>query len=292
MRTALEIIGPLIIGYILDNHISLNMAKGDFLKIGKLLAVYLIIYVLSGLFSNLALISFELAANRISFNVQKDVYKHVMKFPISYFDNLPAGSIVSRITNDTNKLKLMFQLVLSDMTTSTIMIICIYGMIIITNFPVAILFLTLVPIIYIIFKDLRYKTAKYTSLNREYVGDINSSINENIQNMEVIQAFNKEDYIKSEFDEINKNIYKTNMEMTKAKSYGGFRAIDILSYVGTILYFIFRYGRITGIYQVTVGNMYIVIDYISSIFNNISTVVTRFGELEQSYASATHILIC
>ncbi|NLL82555.1 MAG: ABC transporter ATP-binding protein [Tissierellia bacterium] len=290
VRTALEIIGPLIIGYILDNHISLNMAKGDFLKIGKLLAVYLIIYVLSGLFSNLALISFELAANRISFNVQKDVYKHVMKFPISYFDNLPAGSIVSRITNDTNKLKLMFQLVLSDMTTSTIMIICIYGMIIITNFPVAILFLTLVPIIYIIFKDLRYKTAKYTSLNREYVGDINSSINENIQNMEVIQAFNKEDYIKSEFDEINKNIYKTNMEMTKAKSYGGFRAIDILSYVGTILVLLyFGIGRITGIYQVTVGNMYIVIDYISSIFNNISTVVTRFGELEQSYASATHI---
>ena len=141
VRTALEIIGPLIIGYILDNHVSLNMTMVDFISIGKFLAVYLIIYILSGLFSNLALVSFELAANKISFNVQKDVYKHVMMFPISYFDNLPAGNIVSRITNDTNKLKLMFQLVLSDMTTSTIMIVSIYAMILITNFPVAILFL-------------------------------------------------------------------------------------------------------------------------------------------------------
>lgn len=290
VRTALEIIGPLIIGYILDNHVSLNMTRVDFISIGKFLAVYLIIYILSGLFSNVALVSFELAANKISFNVQKDVYKHVMMFPISYFDNLPAGNIVSRITNDTNKLKLMFQLVLSDMTTSTIMIVSIYAMILITNFPVAILFLALTPIIYIIFKDLRYKTSKYTTLNREYVGDINSIINENIQNIEIIQAFNKEDYVKREFDDINNNIFKTNMEMTKVRSYGGYRAIDALSYVGTILVLLyFGIGKITGVYEVTIGSMYIVIDYVSSIFNNISTVVTRFGELEQSYASATHI---
>lgn len=290
VRTAMEIIGPLIIGYILNNHISLNMETSNFLSILKLLGIYLIVYLLSGLFSNLALLSFEKAANKIAFSVQKDVYKHVTKLPIAYFDNLPAGNIVSRITNDTNKLKMMFQLILADMTTSTIMIVSIYGMILITNFVAAILLLVLVPIIYIIFRDLRHKTAKYTTLNRNYVGDINSSINENIQNMEMIQAFNKEDYIKEEFDDINDKIFETNIEMTKVRSYGGYRAIDALSYVGTVLVLLyFGIGRITGSYAVTVGSMYIVIDYVTKIFNNISTVVTRFGELEQSYASATHI---
>lgn len=185
---------------------------------------------------------------------------------------------------------MMFQLILADMTTSTIMIVSIYGMILVTNFPVGIMLLVLVPIIYIIFNDLRYKTAKYTTLNRSYVGDINSSINENIQNMEIIKAFNKEDYIKDEFDNINDNIFDTNLEITKVRSYGGYRAIDILGYVGTIIVLLyFGVGRITGIYAVTVGSMYIAIDYVSKIFNNINTVVTRFGELEQSYASATHI---
>lgn len=290
VRTAMEIIGPVIIGFILNNYIKLDLGRSDFISIIKLLVIYLIVYLLSGLFSNLALISFEEAANKIAFSVQKDVYEHVTKLPISYFDNLPAGNIVSRITNDTNKLKMMFQLILADMTTSTIMIVSIFGMILITNFTVGILLLILVPIIYIIFRDLRYKTAKYTTLNRNYVADINSSINENIQNMEIIQSFNKERYIKDEFDNINKNIFETNLEMTKVRSYGGYRAIDALSYVGTVIVLLyFGVGRITGSYAVTVGSMYIVIDYVTKIFNNISTVVTRFGELEQSYASATHI---
>lgn len=290
IRTALEIIGPMIIGFILNNHISLDMQMSDFISIIKLLGIYLLIYIFCGLFGNLALLAFEQAANEISFNVQKDVYKHVAQLPISYFDSLPAGDIVSRITNDTNRLKMMFQLILADMTTSSIMIISIYAMILITNFTVAILLLILVPIIYIIFRDLRYKTSKYTTLNREYVGDINASINENIQNMEVIQTFNKEDYVKDEFDHINENILKTNLEVTKVRSYGGYRAIDALSYVGTIIVLLyFGVGKITGSYVVTVGSMYIVIDYVSKIFNNVSTIVTRFGELEQSYASATHV---
>lgn len=290
VSTAMEIIGPLIIGYILNNHIRIGMESKDFITILKLLVVYLIVYLLSGWFSNLAVVSFEKAANVISFNVQKDVYKHVTRLPISYFDSLPAGDIVSRITNDTNKLKMMFQLILADMVTSTIMIVSIYGMILVVNFPVGLLLLILVPIIYIIFRNLRYKTAKYTTLNRSYVGDINSSINENIQNMEIIQSFNKEGYIKNEFDEINEKIFKTNLEMTKVRSYGGYRAIDALSYVGTLLVLLyFGVGKITGVYAVTIGSMYIVIDYVSKIFTSTSTVVTRFGELEQSYASAMHI---
>ncbi len=290
VRTAMEIIGPLIIGYILNNLIRLDLQRADFISILKLLGIYLLVYLFSGLFSNLALVSFEKAANEIAFSVQKDVYEHVTKLPISYFDKLPAGSIVSRITNDTNKLKMMFQLILADITTSTIMIISIYAMILVTNFLVGIMLLVLVPLIYIIFNDLRKKTRKYTTLNRSYIGDINSSINENIQNMEIIQAFNREAYIKEEFDKINEKIFKTNLEMTKVRSYGGYRAIDIVSYLGTVIVLLyFGVGRITGIYAVTVGSMYIAIDYVSKVFNNIQTVVTRFGEFEQSYASAIHI---
>lgn len=290
IRTGMEIIGPLIIGFILNNHIKLGLKRDDFISIALLLLAYLLVYLLSGLFSNLALISFEKSANNIAFSVQKEVYNHISKLPISYFDNLPSGSIVSRITNDTNNLKIMFRLILADLATSTIMIISIYSMIIITNWPVAIMLLILLPLIYIIFKDLRLKTRKYTTLNRNYIGDINSSINENIQNMEIIQAFNKEDYIKDEFDKINNKIFMTNLEMTKVRSYGGYRAIDIVAYIGTVIVLLyFGIGKITNIYLVSIGSLYITIDYVTKIFNNIQTFVTRFGEFEQSYASASHI---
>ena len=290
VRTSMEIIGPLIIGFILNNYIKIGLEMSEIKSIMLLLLIYLVVYLLSGWFSTWAVISFEKAANKIAFNVQKDVYDHITKLPISYFDNLPSGSIVSRITNDTNKLKMMFQLVLAEITTSTIMIVSLYVMILVTNFPVGIMLLILVPLIYLVFKNARHKTSKYTSLNRAYISDINSVINENIQNMEIVQAFNKEDYIKDEFDHINDKIFETNLEISKFRSYGEFRAIDILGFVATVIVLLyFGLGKITGIYAITLGGMYIAIDYVAKIFNNLKTVSRRFVELEQSYASATHI---
>lgn len=290
IRTAMEIIGPLIVGFILNNYIKVGLDTKDFKSIILLLSIYLVVYLLSGWFSNWAIISFEKAANKIAFSAQKDVYDHVTKLPISYFDNLPSGSIVSRITNDTNKLKMMFQLILAEMTTSTIMIVSLYTMILITNTIVGIMLLILVPIIYFVFKDLKYKSSKYTSLNRSYIGDINSVINENIQNMEIVKAFNQEGYIKEEFNSVNEKILETNLEIAKVRSYGGFRAIDIIGFIATVIVLLyFGLGKITGNYAITVGSMYIVIDYVAKIFDNLKTVVRRYGELEQSYASATHI---
>ncbi|MDO5755493.1 MAG: ABC transporter ATP-binding protein [Tissierellia bacterium] len=290
IQTSMEIIGPLIIGYILNHHIHREMVKADFFAIIKLLGIYLIIYLCSGLFSNLSRISFERAANRIAYAIQKDVYRHVQELPISYFDALPAGNIVSRITNDTNRLKAMFQVILAELLTSLIMFIGIYLMIIFTNFPVALLLLLLAPIIYIIFIDLRVKTARYTTNIRKLTADINASINENIQNMEIIQVFNEEDHIKDEFNRINRGIFANQMKMTKVKAYGGYRAIDALQYVGTVLVLLyFGTGRITGAYAVSIGSMYIVIDYVNRIFNNITKLVTRFGEMEQAYVSGAHV---
>ena len=290
VRTSMEIIGPLIIGFILNNHIKIGLKTSDIRSIMILLLAYLAVYLLSGWFSTWTVISFEKAANKIAFAVQKDVYNHITKLPISYFDNLPSGSIVSRITNDTNKLKMMFQLVLAEMTTAVIMIVSLYGMILVTNFRVGLMLLVLAPLIYIVFKNLRHKTAKYTALNRAYVGDINSVINENIQNMEIVQAFNKEEYIKDEFDCINDKILGTNLAISKFRSYGEFRAIDILGFVATVIVLLyFGLGKITGAYAITLGSMYISIDYTAKIFDNLKTVSRRFVELEQSYASATHI---
>src|SRR5690625_678311 len=95
LRTGLEIIGPMII------------ANKDFKDIALYLFIYFIVFVLSGILLNRSRVYFQISANKIAARVQKDVYDKVSSFPISYFDNLPAGKIASRVTNDTNKLKTM-----------------------------------------------------------------------------------------------------------------------------------------------------------------------------------------
>lgn len=290
IRTVMEIIGPMIIGYILNHYIKRNMMAEDVRAIAGWLILYLLVYVLCGVFSNFSRIFFEKAANNIAYYVQQDVYQHVQELPISYFDSLPAGNIVSRITNDTNRLKSMFQLILADMVTAFVMIVGLYLMILVRNFSAAMLLLIFVPIVYAIFTHLRVHTANYTRTVRRLTGDINADINEDIQNMEIIQALNKENYIKQEFDRTNRNIFHTGLKLTKLKSYSGYRAIDTLQLVGAVVVlFYFGMGRITGWYVVSIGSMYIVIDYVTKIFNNTNTMVSRFGELEQAYASAMHI---
>lgn len=290
LRTSMEILGPIVIGYVLNEFVAKNNISGNFLTIIKYLAIYLVIYVACGIFSNLSMIYFELAANNVTYFVQNDIYKHINELPIEYFDNLAAGSIVSRITNDTMRLKIMFQLILADIATAAIMIIAIYIMMVVTNIKVSLMLLILFPLVFLIFYDYRYKSAKHNKRIRHLVSKINANINENINNMEIIQALNVKKTIKDKFDKINKEIFSNNLALTKLRSYGGYRAIDIIGLLSTvIILFYFGYGQITKNYPVTVGGLYIIIDYTSKIFSNVSVIVTRFGDMEQAYASASHI---
>lgn len=290
LRTSMEILGPIVIGYVLNEFVAKNNISGNFLTIIKYLAICLVIYVACGIFSNLSMIYFELAANNVTYFVQNDIYKHINELPIEYFDNLAAGSIVSRITNDTMRLKIMFQLILADIATAAIMIIAIYIMMVVTNIKVSLMLLILFPLVFLIFYDYRYKSAKHNKRIRHLVSKINANINENINNMEIIQALNVKKTIKDKFDKINKEIFSNNLALTKLRSYGGYRAIDIIGLLSTvIILFYFGYGHITKNYPVTVGGLYIIIDYTSKIFSNVSVIVTRFGDMEQAYASASHI---
>lgn len=289
-RTILEILGPMVIAYILNNLLGKNMTMDSIKKIAMFLVLYFFIYLSIAFLLNKARLSFEKSANKIALMIQKDVYNKVQTFPISYFDNLPSGKISSRITKDANKLKTMFQLLLSDILTSAILIVGLYTTIFVTNKIAALMLLILFPLVILIFKTYLDKTYFYTSKIKKYTADVNAKINEYIQNMEIIQAFNQEETIDSKFDKTNKKIYDINMKLSKLRSCSGYRAMDILNYLATIVVIIyFSVGSITGKYAVTVGSLYMVIDYTSKLFNNMTTIIMRFGDVEDALSSADHI---
>lgn len=289
-RTILEIIGPMIIAYLINNVLKNKMTDKDVKLISLLLTLYFIVFIVTGILLNRSRVYFQISANKIASRVQKDVYDKVSTFPISYFDNLPSGKIASRITNDTNKLKTMFQLLFSDIINSLILIIGLYITLLFTDTIAALMLLILMPIVYIIFKTYLNKTYAYTKEIKIYTADINAKINEYIQNMEIIQVFNREGFIFNKFDKINKKIYDINIELSKLRSYSGYRAMDIIQFLAIIIVLIyFGLGSITKVYLVTVGSLYMAIDYTTKIFNNINTIIMRFGDVEDAYSSANHI---
>lgn len=290
LRTILEIIGPMIIAFVINDVLKSRLTPQSYKKIAILLFIYFIVFVLSGILLNRSRVNFQIAANKIASKVQKDVYDKVSTFPISYFDNLPSGKIASRITNDTNKLKTMFQLLFSDIINSLILIIGLYITLLFTDTIAALMLLILMPIVYLIFKTYLNKTYAYTKDIKIYTADVNAKINEYIQNMEIIQVFNRENYIFKKFDNINKKIYDLNIKLSKLRSYSGYRAMDIIQFLAIIIVLIyFGLGSITNIYFVTIGSLYMAIDYTTKIFNNINTIIMRFGDVEDALSSANHI---
>lgn len=290
LRTLLQVAGPLLIGYILNNKIHQDMTSQDFRAIFLLLILYLLIYLAGAVFTNLGQIAYEKAANELSFHVRDDVHAHILALPVAYFDHLPAGAIVSRIMNDSKRLKHLAELFLGDMLTSAIMILAMFLMIVAKGTAAAVFLIVLVPPVIWVFQDLRHKSALYTGIVRRATSEINAMINEDVQNMTAIQTFNAETDFKRQFDAVNQKIYDANLEMAKVRAYGGYRAIDALQYIAQIIVVLyFGIGRVGGYYEVSIGMLYVLIDYVTKIFSHISTVTTRFGELEQAYQSLIHI---
>lgn len=290
LRTLLEILGPMIIANILNKYIKKGMTGDDFRSISLNLSLYFLVYVSSGLLLNRTRVAFGTASNEIAYTIQKDVYKKVNSLPISYFDSISSGSIASRVTNDTNKLKNMFQLLFSDIFTASIFSLGMVIAIAVTNKVALLMLLVLVPLIVYIYKSFTRKISEYTKNIKVYTGEINAKINENIQNMEVIQAFNQEDYVYDNFDRTNKIIYDNYMKSTKLRSYSGYRAMDIIQYIATVIVILyFGLGRLSGKYAVSIGSLYMVIDYTSRLFSNLTTIVTRYGDVADSLSSASYI---
>lgn len=290
LNTILQLLSPLIIGYIINNLLKKGITSADFTNIIKYLILYFLVNMLASLFLNRAFITFQIASNDIAYQMQNDVYNKVNSFPIAYFDNLPAGKISSRITNDTNKVKMLFKLIITDITTSMILAVGLGITIFITNPIAGLMLIPLAPIIYIIYKSYTSYTRKYTGEIRKNTSEINAQINEYIQNMEVIQVFNKEDYIKDKFDETNNHIFSLSSELAKIRSYSGYRAMDIVSYLASLIILVyFGLGQITDYYSVSIGSLYVIFEYTSRLFNEIRFIIMRVGEVNESMASASHI---
>lgn len=191
IRTGLELLTPIILGYVINNLIKKDMKSDDL----RMILVYLILYVsvstLAGVIANRTTVSFEKASSNIAYKMQNDVYEKVNSFPIAYFDSLPAGKISSRITNDTNKMKVMFRLLFTDIATASILVLGLIITLFITNPIAGMMLLPLAPVVYIIYKSFTNYTRTYTGEIRKNTSEINAQINEYIQNMEVIQVYNK-----------------------------------------------------------------------------------------------------
>lgn len=285
-----DLIGPYIIGQILDSELIEGIGPRDIRFYILLLLAYYGAVLFASLSRYLAIVFFNRTANGVARHMQEDTFRHVQFLPLQFFDRFPAGKVVSRITNDTKDVRVLFQVVLSQLTTAAIYGMGVYIGLALLDWRLALMALIPVPLALVVFFDFKTKSKKFNYAYRRYLSDLNAELNEHIQGMEIIQAYNKEEEIYEEFEQVNQKVFREGLNFTKLFAYSAYNAMGTirqLTFAAALLYF--GYGAITGAYQSTIGLLYIFINYMTTLFDFGTDVVLRVGELEKARAAADHV---
>ncbi|SFA80269.1 MULTISPECIES: ABC transporter ATP-binding protein [unclassified Bacillus (in: firmicutes)] len=252
-------------------------------KMIKLLGIYFALLVIAAFFQYGQKYYLQKSANRIIQKMREDIFGHIQRLPIHYFDNLPAGKVVARVTNDTEAIRELYVTVLSVFFSSAINIVGIYVALFILSPKLAALCLILLPILYVWMIIYRRIASKYNHVIRARVSDINAMVNESIQGMNIIQAFKREKETIGEFENFNEDHFKFQNKLLSLNSLTSHNLVNVLRNLVFVI-FIWYFGSesIRAIDVLSLGMLYAFVDYINRLFNPIVGVVNQLANLEQA----------
>ncbi|MBN8192601.1 ABC transporter ATP-binding protein [Bacillus sp. NTK074B] len=259
-------------------------------KMIKLIAFYFGLLVVSSFFQYGQRFYLQKAANRVIQKMRNDVFQHIQKLPIRYFDNLPAGKVVARITNDTEAIRELYVTVLSTFFSSTIYIIGIYIALFILDVKLAAICLVLIPILVVWTYLYRIYASKYNHIIRSKVSDINAMINESIQGMNIIQAFSREKKTNAEFEEMNETHFKYQNKLLSLNSMTSHNLVGVLRNLTFVAFIWYFGGSSIGVGSVvTLGVLYAFVDYINRLFQPVTGIVNQLANLEQALVAGERV---
>ncbi|MCM3216181.1 ABC transporter ATP-binding protein [Niallia taxi] len=256
----------------------------------KLLAFYFGLVMIASVFQYGQHLYLQKSANRIIQKMREDVFAQIQRMPIKYFDNLPAGKVVARVTNDTEAIRELYVTVLSNFFSSGIYIIGIYVALFILNAKLAAICLVLLPILYLWMIGYRRFAAKYNHVIRARISDINGMVNESIQGMNIIQAFGKEKQTSSEFETLNEEHFKYQNKMLNLNSLTSHNLVAVLRNLIFVAFIWFVAGQTLSVSSaISLGVLYAFVDYINRLFQPVQGIVNQLANLEQALVAGDRV---
>ena len=281
--TVIKSVIPLVASHFIDQYLS-NLNQ---LAVTVLLAYYGL-YILQTLVQYVGNLLFARVSYSIVRDIRRDAFANMEKLGMSYFDKTPSGSIVSRLTNDTETISDMFSGILSSFISAVFIFLTTLYTMLVLDFRLTALVLLFLPLIFLLVNLYRKKSVKIIEKTRSLLSDINSKLAENIEGIRIIQAFNQEKRLQSEFDEINQEhlVYAyRSVALDALFLRPAMSLLKLLGYAVLMAYFGYR-GLYLGI---TAGTMYAFIQYINRLFDPLIEVTQNFSTLQTSMVSAGRV---
>ena len=283
VTTVIKSIIPLVASHFIDQYLG-NLSQ---FAVTVLIAYYGL-YILQTLIQYIGNLLFARVSYSIVRDIRKDAFANMEKLGMSYFDKTPSGSIVSRLTNDTETISDMFSGLLSSFISAIFIFVTTLYTMMVLDFRLTGLVLLFLPLIFILVNLYRKKSVKIIEKTRSFLSDINSKLAESIEGIRIIQAFNQEKRLQEEFDEINEEHYvyaNRSVALDALFLRPAMSLLKLLGYAVLMAYFGYR-----GLYiGMTAGTMYAFIQYINRLFDPLIEVTQNFSILQTSMVSAGRV---
>lgn len=289
LNVGLGVAGVYVLSKVFDG-ITGDLTRQIILKSLVVVAGYGLILLCSGISNYIRNIYLVKGANEVYVRIQMQVYDHIQSLPIKYFDNMPAGSVVSRITSDVNQIRTFFVSTFVQILIIVLKIIFSYIVLFYVDVRFGLFMLALFPVMFIVLKIYNKLSIDSIKGYRRKFSQSNGIINENYQNLEIIKAFNKEKESIEDWNKHNEERYKYWKKLNLVDSLllhnitGVFR---IVIFIGIVYYY--AYSHFNNVYGITLGMVYLFINYTTDIIYRIADFTMGISNYIRAQGAAINI---
>ena len=261
IHSVLTLIAPYIIGHTVDNYVQTKQYRGVLIFSGILLAIYLLALLTSYLQTKLM----GSVGQRILYKLRNSIFNKLQELPIAFFNENKAGDLISRINNDTEKLQQFFAQSLMQFIGSLFIMTGAGIFLVSIDLPLGSAALLPALVLLVFTRYISPWVKKINAVSLASTGNLSAEVQESLNNFKVVIAFNRRNYFRERFEEVNDENFRSALKAGLANSlfmpvYGFFSNIGQLIILAFGLYLIAN-GHFT------LGLLISFLTYISNFYN-------------------------
>ncbi len=279
-NVVLDIILPLFVSQITNN------LKSDGINVEFIVGMA-VAYLAIGVFNQAFLVwesmLLQKAGQNIIYTLRNDVFSHIEQLSQNQFDEMPVGSLVTRVASYTASMSDLFTNVIVNVIKNVLTVVGVYGIMLYISWQLSLVMLAFIVVVFITSFVFRNVVKKVFTKERQYISDLNTFLNENLSGMKLIQIFNRQQKKELEFLEKNENLRKSRYKVVLA--FGIYRPFITLLYISSIAV-TFWLGMEFGLDAGMIVAFYL---YLSRFFNPIQNLADQLNNLQKAITASERL---
>ena len=299
---AIELYQPQILGNAVDEFVAKyeqvssegfslaelkKMRAADLAGVLRLGGLYLltVLTVMALTYTQAAILA--TVSQKIIYNLRNDIFSHMMKLHVGFFNENPIGRLVTRVTNDCETVNEMFTSVIVNILKSSFVLVGVIGVMLVKNVKLSLCIFVVLPLITVATFVFRNATRKIYRAMRAKISELNGFVAEHVSGMKVVQVFTAENDVREDFENRTEELRKINMK--QLFTFAFYSPVPYVMRIAALAILITVGGNMALNGIVTIGTLVIFQRYIGNLFEPIQELAEQFNTVQSANACAERI---